>query len=122
MPPYSAVPTEHIQTIRTELGTQVRCTSLRQTARAVGLSPMGLLGFINGREPHTATRKKVIEWYVRTERKRRARVSPATAHAALGLLTYHLPEPLASATRQLILQQLADVTTEAALPLPAWVV
>lgn len=44
---------------------QIQVTSLRQVSRDVGMSPTGLMGFLEGAVPYSKTRIRLEKWYRR---------------------------------------------------------
>lgn len=114
-PPRRHVP---IDKIREAARLSVEASSLRRTARAVGMSPTGLQGFLGGSEPYGPTIQKLQEWYVREESRKPAQLTQETARAAVWLLVRHLPEPQRDRAVQRILEALAAESDGAGLP--AW--
>ncbi|HEX8831800.1 MAG TPA: hypothetical protein VF705_11570, partial [Longimicrobium sp.] len=53
-----------VEAIREAARLATEASSLRAVARAVGMSPMGLRHFLDGRRPYTVTLRKLTMWYV----------------------------------------------------------
>src|SRR4051812_34702529 len=53
-----------VAAIRLALRRRVEATSIRATAREVGMSPSGLHVLLQGSRPHPLTRKKLVDWYL----------------------------------------------------------
>lgn len=79
-----------VEAIREAVRLAVAETSLRAVARAVGLSPMGLSNFLDGRRPYTATLRKLTAWFV--AEGARPGASEDVIRAALSMLLEGLPE------------------------------
>jgi hypothetical protein len=80
-----------LETLREAAKLFVDATSLRQAARAIGMSPTGLRGFLDGADPYVKTARKLAEWYMREAQRQHTELTAETAAAALDLLTKHLP-------------------------------
>lgn len=107
--------------LRASLGWQVAATSLRRTARDVGMSPTALQSFLEGAAPYSETRHKLVSWYVRFQCDTdRGAVDRASAGAALALLTAHLPVEVARTVRGAVVEMVRCTTGRTGLPAPAW--
>jgi hypothetical protein len=74
----------------------VDASSLRRTAREIGMRPTGLRGFLKGAAPYHKTELKLPQWFLRLRGGSEAAEPPATetAAAALATLVQHLaPAP-----------------------------
>lgn len=109
-----------LEGIRNAVGLEVSSSSLRETARRVGLSPSGLGGFLNGKPPRPETLRKLAVWYAEREWKAGTRIGRTGASAALWILTAHLPEPVAEVTRADVVRQVKRATLRWKLPWPVW--
>src|SRR4051794_19038170 len=89
MPPSRRLP---VDAIRDAARLAVEATSLRSVARAVGMSPMGLRHFLDGRRPYTATARKLGVWYVGWQSQQPGSLPADAARAALVLLLDGVPE------------------------------
>lgn len=107
-----------VSALREAARLRVQATSLRKTAREIGLSPTGLQGFLDGTEPYAPTIQKLLEWHVREESRKGMELGADTADAALSLLVRHLPEPRRSEAVRAMLDLIrAKGTGE---PVPPW--
>ena len=73
-------------------------TSRRQVAGEIGLSPRGLLKFLEGARPHEATRGKLERWY--EEFRQEAEADLTATEALLVLLAALPPDERAGAIRE----------------------
>ena len=80
-----------IDAIRQAARLATEATSLRAVARAVGMSPMGLKHFLDGRRPYSATLRKLNVWFVAHSVDELGFTEDA-ARAALALLLDGIPE------------------------------
>jgi hypothetical protein len=99
-----AVEERELEKYRLALQRQIKLTTLRGTARDVGLSASGLhnLAF-NGSRPYTATWHRLRAWYVR-HNTAEADTSPETALAAVQVLLAGVP-PAARAEAEVTLTE-----------------
>lgn len=84
-----ARPHSAIARIREFAREQVARTSLRAVADDIGVSFSGLHSFLGGREPYSATRRKLTAWYVVAGNARRA-VSVDQVDESVAVLAYYL--------------------------------
>jgi hypothetical protein len=97
-----AVEPREIERYRLALQRQIGATSLRATARDVGVSPSGLYNLaFRGAVPYARTLRLLREWYVRRN-SFGAELSPETARAAFEALLHGVP-PAARAEAELAL-------------------
>jgi hypothetical protein len=52
-----------VEELRSAAAARVENTSLRGTAREIGLSPTGLKKFLLGTKPYAATQRKLQTWF-----------------------------------------------------------
>lgn len=74
------------ETLRGAAADRIEQTSLRQTAREIGLSPTGLLKFVEGSRPYRGTARKLEAWYARRAARDGGGHSPETVAAAVRVL------------------------------------
>ena len=115
-PPERRIPVEGI---REAARLAVEAGSLRSVARQVGMSPMGLRHFIDGRAPYASTLRKLNTWYVQHADGRRD-LSEAAARAALSVLLDAIPEPSRDQAAAALLDTLEQVHREYGARPPAW--
>jgi len=108
-----------VAAIREAARLAVEAGSLRAVARAVGLSPMGLRNFIHGREPYSATRRKLNAWFLEHGQKRPEHAE-ATARAALAALLEGIAEPERDAAARELLRAVAGIYAERGARAPGW--
>ncbi|HEX2204448.1 MAG TPA: hypothetical protein VHG91_14150 [Longimicrobium sp.] len=108
-----------LDAIRDAARLAVEATSLRAVARAVGMSPMGLRHFLDGRRPYSATFRKLTAWYV-THAAARHEHSEGSARAALALLLDGVPEGRREAAAAELLETLERLHRESGLGPPGW--
>jgi hypothetical protein len=87
-----------IRLLRAAVEARVAATSRRQVAAEVGLSPRGLLKFLEGARPHPATRDKLENWYA--DYRRQAGSEPTAAEALSVLLAGFPPGQRADAFQE----------------------
>ena len=82
-----------VETYKAALQREVELTSLRGTARAVGISPTALLNLVRGKSrPYAGTLHKLREWYARSRATSLdAGVTPESALAATEILLHGVP-------------------------------
>lgn len=114
--PASRIP---VEAIREAARLAVEATSLRSVARAVRLSPTGLKNFLNGREPYSATRRKLNAWFVQHAEQRPEYAEPA-ARASLAVLTEGIPAPGRGAVAARILEVVREGHERSGTSPPAW--
>lgn len=68
---------------------RVELTSLREVAADVGMSFSGLFSFLQGGDPYSRNRQKLIDWYVRTRHAERA-IAPEEVDQAVALLENYI--------------------------------
>ena len=94
-----------VSAIREAARLAVEAGSLRSVARAIGMSPMGLKHFLEGRRPYSATVRKLNAWYVVHQADSRG-FSADAARGALALLLDGVPEPQRARGSALLLDDL----------------
>lgn len=93
-----------INALRRAIYSRVRETSLRSTARHLGVTATGLQGFIDGAKPYRRTLDKYLAWYL-TEA---ANLPPSKAReVALDVLLLGIPDEDQAAVRQGLIDYLA---------------
>lgn len=75
--------------IRKYAAERVDQTSFRAVADEIGMSKSGLQAFLQGREPYSTTRPKLIDWYVRS-RHSGGRINADEIQGAIALLRQHI--------------------------------
>lgn len=98
--------------LRDAVRARIQATSLRRTAREVGLSPSGLQGFLDGAHSYGPTLDRLREWYVRVQRHVPGPTSPEEADAAAYLLTRHVSVPERTGAYRRFLESLAETSGE----------
>ncbi|HEU4558076.1 MAG TPA: hypothetical protein VFS20_09510 [Longimicrobium sp.] len=114
-PPESAV---RIEAIRAAVRLAIAEKSLRAVAREVGLSPMGLSNFLNGRQPYTATRRKLTLWYA--EHGAQLGAHEDAVRAALDILLEGLPAKGRERGVGVVLDVVERMHRESRTQPPAW--
>jgi AcrR family transcriptional regulator len=110
-----------VEAIRQAARLAVEATSLRSVARAVGMSPMGLKHFLEGRRPYSATLRKLNVWYVAHALEQQG-FSEDAARAALALLLDGIPETGRDAAAAAVLDDLLRTHRHFGSRPPAWLV
>jgi hypothetical protein len=108
-----------VDEIREAARLAVEAESLRAVARAVGLSPMGLKNFLEGRTPYSATRRKLNTWYV-THGDGRPVFDDSVARASIAVLLEGISEPQRDDAARKLLVALQAIYDEKKAPPPAW--
>lgn len=117
MPPAS--PRAPVDAIRQAARLAVESTSLRAVARSVGMSPMGLKNFLDGRQPYSATSRKLNAWYVTHEAERRS-FSISAARGALTVLLDGVPQGERAKAASVVLDDLWSFHRGLGTSPPAW--
>lgn len=107
-----------VEAIREAVRLAVAETSLRAVARAVGLSPMGLSNFLDGRRPYTATLRKLTAWFIAEGARPGARED--VIRASLSMLLEGLPEKARDRGVAALLAVVERMHREARTQPPAW--
>lgn len=81
-----------IETIREAVRRRVAETSLRQVADEVPMSFSGLRSFLHGGSPQSATRGRLVAWYIQSRRKGQGRVRREDVDGAIALLRQYVRE------------------------------
>lgn len=111
--------TPPLHVIRESARRAVEARSLRSVAREVGLSHAGLKHFIDGAEPYSPTRRRLLHWYVMHAAETSV-ASNDTASAALAVLLDAVPlEERGTATAELV-AALADLHQKLGVSPPQW--
>lgn len=95
-------------------------SSLRQVARAVGMSPTGLQKFLHGATPYTATRRKLEHWYVREPQRYGGELGAGSALAAMRVLVAAVPAGQRRRVTVDVVRLLEGAYRAAGKPVPAW--
>ena len=109
-----------IQRLRDLADAQVRLTSLRQVATQVGLSPTGLRKFLNGADPHSRTRGKLLSWFVRLTAAEADGLDADSAIAALTILTAGLTPENRKQVVENVVRSLESAYDAQSRPHPSW--
>lgn len=118
-PPDSGAP---LRALRDAAQAQVDATSLRQTASAIGMSPTGLRGFLDGADPYLKTERKLRAWFTRRQRKGAPEtVTPDVAQAAVTVLVEHLPARGRPAAIGELLDVLERASRATGVDVPTWI-
>jgi hypothetical protein len=92
-----------IERLRESVAARARSTSLRAVAREVGMSPSGLDKFLSGGNPYSGTRRKLYNWWLRSQGEPEVpRLSSEAADSALRALLHDV----APERREVILAEL----------------
>ncbi|MFL5383065.1 MAG: hypothetical protein ACJ8GN_11160 [Longimicrobiaceae bacterium] len=111
-----------LDVLRESVRRAVEAYSLRHVARQIGLSHIGLKRFIEGAEPYSSTRRRLLHWYVSHAAEMRAvAVSDETAGAALAVLLDGVPPEARPAAMTRLLEAVAQIHQQARIPPPQWV-
>ncbi len=108
-----------IRHLREAAETHVQNTSLRQVARDVGMSPMGLKKFLEGTAPYSATVRRLRSWYVRHVAEP-SRIHVEDATAALDVLVHELTPAPRRQTALTVLNAVGRGYEESGRPKPEW--
>ena len=110
-----------VERLRELAVTRVEATSLRQVAREVGVTAMGLRYFLDGGEPRPATRRKLEEWFVQQMSNEGGDNSVGEAElAALALLERDVPAGRRAGARSRVVSAFEEIFDTAKLPHPGW--
>lgn len=94
-------------------------TSIRAVSRSIGMSHGGLVKFLEGSEPRSSTRRRLVEWYAREGSQAHGDSSDAI-DAAVALLLEGLPDGLRGDGRALILNVVSEIFRRAGVDVPPW--
>lgn len=108
-----------VESLRRAVALAVKANSLRAVARQVGMSAMGLRHFIDGRNPYSATLRKLTAWHVKHAALLES-FSPATARSALDVLLEAMPESERDSAALGLLHRLDAIHREKGVPPPGW--
>jgi hypothetical protein len=107
-----------LEAIREAARLATEATSLRAVARAVGMSPMGIRHFLDGRRPYTATLRKLTVWYV--AHGTQAGAGEPVIRAAMSLMLEGLPADGREPGEQALLAVVEQMHRRAGTQPPAW--
>lgn len=107
-----------VEAIREAARLATEATSLRATARAIGMSPMGLRHFLDGRRPYTATLRRLTLWFIAHGAEGGA--PEELIRAAMGVLLEGLPASGRERGRQALLEVVERMHRQAGTQPPAW--
>ena len=109
-----------LETVRLALRAAVDRDGLRPVARAVGMTPTGLLKALDdSTSPRGSTQVTMREWYVRNARSMGP--SESTVREALGLLLEGLPDDAVVEGMHAVAEVLRQTYRSAKLEPPAWI-
>lgn len=108
-----------IRAIRKRAALAVSKLGLRPVARQIGVTPMGLSYFLEGRNPQTQTLRKLNEWMVRHARDL-PDYSTAAVASGMELFLENLPAAVREAAAGKILDVLEDLHRRHDADRPAW--
>jgi hypothetical protein len=108
-----------VEAIRQAARLATEATSLRAVARAVGMSPMGLRHFLDGRRPYSATLRKLNVWFV-AHSVDELGFSEDAARAALAVLLDGVPESGRDQAAAMLLEDLWRTHRHFGSHPPAW--
>jgi hypothetical protein len=98
------------------LRARIAATSLRKTAREVGVSPSGLQGMLAGTRTYDQTVRKLHDWYVRYAAREPGPTTAEAAGTAAYLLASHVVLPRRGRAYASALKALASVHDDGELP------
>ncbi|MBV9109493.1 MAG: hypothetical protein JO306_08820 [Gemmatimonadetes bacterium] len=110
-----------VEAIRQAARLATEATSLRAVARAIGMSPMGLKHFLEGRRPYSATLRKLNVWFV-AHSAQELSFGEEPARAALTLLLDGIPEEGRDEAAGMLLDDLWRTHRHFGSRPPAWLV
>jgi hypothetical protein len=109
-----------LDAIRREAEMARDATSLRAVARAIGITPMGLSGFLAaGSTPQARTVRKLNSWYVRRMATRPPE-GEDEARAALTILAGYYPQKQRFRVLSRVLDSMEAEFRESGVAPPAW--
>ena len=109
-----------VEAIRQAARLATEATSLRAVARAVGMSPMGLKHFLDGRRPYSATLRKLNVWFVSHAQEQQLGFPEEAARAALALLVDGIPESGRDEAASAVVEDLWRMHRQFGSRPPAW--
>lgn len=86
---------------------RVEATSLRAVANDIGMSNSGLYSFLQGGEPYSAVRRKLVAWFMRMRYPDSRPIPPAEVEAATSLLAAYIRQT-APASRERRFMQISE--------------
>ena len=110
-----------VEQLRELAATRVEATSLRQVAREVRVTAMGLRYFLNGGDPRPATRRKLEDWFIQQVGREQGEDSEGEAElGALALLERDVPAGRRASARARVVSVFEEIFDAAKLPHPGW--
>lgn len=107
-----------LEAIREAARLATEATSLRAVARQVGLSPMGLRHFLDGRRPYTATLRRLTVWFIAHGVQRGA--GKDVIRAAMSLMLEGLPAEGRESGADALLDVVENLHRRAGTQPPSW--
>jgi hypothetical protein len=86
---------------------RVEQSSLRAVADEIGMSNSGLYSFLQGGDPYSPVRKKLVAWFMRARYPDAKPIPPAEVDAAAALLAAYIRQ-IAPARRERRLMQISE--------------
>jgi hypothetical protein len=116
--PLSPEMAEELRILRETLSSHVEATSLRGVARALGMSPTGLRGMLDGAEPYGITWEKMRTWYATATT---GELPDTTVAALLARLLIKVPPSRRPDAVGLVLDAFERAHRTAGVEPPAWI-
>lgn len=105
--------------LRAAVAQAIETRGMRQTARQIGMSPMGVRNIERGNPVRETTWTKLREWYGREVAKQGV-VQPEAVPVLLESLLRHVAPALRERVRDALVEGVGRIYGEAALPAPSW--
>jgi hypothetical protein len=109
-----------LERYRAALARAVEHSSLRATARAVGMSPAGLSRLLRGASMYGKTRDRLRVWYATATQPEAAEMPEALALALLRRAVENVPDRHRAAAQLELLEAVADIHRRYRARRPRW--
>lgn len=104
-----------IEGVRVLVRKRVGQSSLRAVADEVGMSNSGLYSFLQGGQPYSLVRKKLVAWFMRAKYPEARHVAASEVDAAASLLAAYIRQTRPSARGQRFMKISEQIATEGEL-------
>lgn len=97
---------------------RVEQSSLRAVAAEIGMSNSGLYSFLQGGEPYSAVRKKLVAWFTRMRHPESRPIPAAEIDAAASLLAAYIRQAAPAGRERRFMQIFEQIAAEGEIELP----
>jgi hypothetical protein len=108
-------------TLRLALEAQVLAVGLRQVARELSLHPSSLVNLLRGGQPRSATRQRLVKWYLAKAAEGQISIDPEAASDAADVLLAGVAAEHREEAKRHLWASLRAIYAKSAANLPTWI-